>query len=132
MTRIPMIMTYDTALANFRNTVNEKYINNQTPHRTRRNIQEIAQRGRGCDCRQGGRFGGRRGGGRRGRGRGGRNNNTTSGLKRIQTDSTFITLTDGTVIEFHPSFKFADNIFRKFKTEDCQALINARAAYREF
>ena len=58
MTRIPMIMTYDMALANFRNTVNEKYINNQSPHRTQRNIQEITQRGCGSDGRHRCRFGG--------------------------------------------------------------------------
>ena len=41
-----------------------------------------------------------------------------------------ITLTDGMVIEYHPSFKFADDQFRKFKLEDKQKLFDDRAQYK--
>ena len=98
MSRTPMTMTYEMALANFRNHVNSKFSTTPTPHMTRRQIQETRHSGRGRGTR-----GGR--GGRSSRGRGGGRGN----LVRKRQDSTMITLTDGTVIEYHPSFKFADD-----------------------
>ena len=118
MTRTPMNMTYEIALANFRNAVNSKLANNPaTPHQTRRGINQVrgSFRGRGGRSGRGARgYGGRSPGGRSGRGRG----NNHSGITRKCDDSTLITLTDGTIIEYHPSFKFADDVFYKFKPED--------------
>ena len=64
-----------------------------------------------------------------GRGRGGRHY-PASGITRKRQDSSFTTLTDGTVIEYHPSFKFADDVFAKFKPSDKQNLFDARSAYK--
>jgi len=44
--------------------------------------------------------------------------------------SALITLTDGTVIKYHPLFKFADDQFHKFKPEDKQNLFEDRAKYK--
>ena len=89
------------------------------PHRIRRKIQETQGYGRGKGTRGG------RGGKstcRCGRGRG--------NLVRKLQDSVLITLTDGTVIEYHPSFKLADYQFRKFKAENKQRLFDDRAQYK--
>ena len=61
MTRIPMTMTYDIALSNYRNAVNRKFPDGERK-KTRRNIRKT-NTGRGRD---GGR--GQGGGGGRGRG----------------------------------------------------------------
>ena len=121
-----MTMTYNIALINSRNTVNIEFPNGATPHRTRRNIQQMGSRGRGR-----GRVGGRPGRGRipGGRGRSGRHN-PTAGITLKRQDSSFITLTDGNVIEYHPSFKFADDFFSKFQPSDKQNLFDASAVYK--
>ena len=119
MTRIPMTMTYEIALANFRNSVNSKFsVAGNTPHKTRRAIQQV--RGRGRPVR------GKRYEQRAPRGRGA----NRGAFTQKRTDKSFITLTDGTVIEYHPSFKFADDVFKKFKPEDKQKLYDDRAQYK--
>ena len=119
MTRIPMTMTYEIALANFRNLVNSKFsVAGNTPHRTKRAIQQVRGRGRAV-----------RGKGYKQRAPRGRGANRGA-FTRKRTDKSFITLTDGTVIEYHPSFKFADDVFKKFKPEDKQKLYDDRAQYK--
>ena len=123
MTNTPMTMTYERALANFRNEVNNKFPSDGATGRTRRireaNTSNRSGRGRG---RSG------RGNGRGGRGRGRGNNGDNKAQKRKQTIK--ITLTDGTEIDYHPSFKFDDDVFRKFKQEDKQRLFDDRARYK--
>ena len=48
-------------------------------------------------------------------------------IKHKRNNSSFITLTDGSVIKYHPSFRFLDHIFQKFNPEDRQALLDSRA-----
>ena len=101
LTRPVVTMTYKQALQVFRNEVNVKFpMDLDGKNRSRRNINETNQRG------------GRRGrGGRGGRGRGrGRGH-----PKRTRDDSTFITLTDGRRVEYHPSFNFSSDIYSKMK-----------------
>ena len=94
LTKQPMTMTDEIALAAFRNEVNRQHPPQMSQNtRVRGNVREM---------NQGGRFGGRGRGPGRGR-RGGRSNR---GAKRTRRDSTFITLTDGTRVEYHPSFNF--------------------------
>ena len=135
MTKIPMIMTYDQALANFRNQVNNKFTPELSSNKVRRNINQTQSSGRGGFGRGG--FGrGGRGFGGRGQGRGGRGNsnpgrgNNSAGMRRQRQDSTFLTLTDGSVIEYYPSFKFPPHIFEKMKERDKQMLYEQRANYR--
>ena len=45
-------------------------------------------------------------------------------------DSTLVTLTDGKVIEYHPSFKFPDQIFAEFEQSDKKKLFDERLAYK--
>jgi hypothetical protein len=82
----PMNVTYNQALALFRNMVNQKHPPQMdaVQNRSRRHVNEVstAARGRGrgdCGC-----------GGRGGRGRGGRGNSSLT-----RSDSKMITLTDG-------------------------------------
>jgi hypothetical protein len=81
-----MNVTYNQALALFRNMVNQKHPPQMdaVQNRSRRHVNEVstAARGRGrgdCGC-----------GGRGGRGRGGRGNSSLT-----RSDSKMITLTDG-------------------------------------
>ena len=122
LSRTPMSVTYDQALALFRNMVNQKHPPqmNATHNRTRRNINEVTS-GRGRSGRGGYGRGGR--GGRHG-GRGGRGTKT-------RTDSRMITLTDGSQIEYHASFNFPRHVYLKMKQEDRDTLKRERAAYNE-
>ena len=119
MTCTLMIIIYDMALANFCNHVNSKFSAIPTPHRTHRKMQETRGFGKGRETR-----GGRGGRSPRGRGRGRVN------LVRKRQYMSLITLTNGTVIEYHPSFKFVDVQFRKFKAEDKQRLFGDRDQYK--
>ena len=130
MTKTPMTMTYDQALANFRNQVNNKFSPELSSNKVRRNINQAQSSGRGDFGRGGRGFGGR------GQGRGGRGNpnsgrgNNLAGMRRQRQDSTFLTLTDGSVVEYHPSFKFPPYIFGKMKESDKQMLYEQRANYK--
>jgi hypothetical protein len=123
LTEIPMTMTYERALASFRNQVNLKFPPQMgtAGTRTRRHINEVAGRGGG----------GRGGRGGTGRGRGGRGRGGRGDPQRTRTDSDIITLTDGQRIEYHPSFKFPPHIFAKFKDQDVQRLKRERKEYKE-
>ena len=119
LTKQPMTMTYKIALAAFQNEVNRQHPPQMSQNtRVRRSVREI---------NQGGRFGGRG----RGRGRGGRGGRSGRGTKQTRTDSSFITLTDGTRIEYHPSFNFPPHIYKKMKQEDIDRLRAQRAKYNK-
>ena len=133
MTRTPVTLTYEQALSSFRNEVNRKFPPEMSNNKTRRQINQVNGggrdngRGRGRFNGRGGRGGGggRYSGGRdQGRGRG------PGGTKRARTDSSFITLTDGNVIEAHPSFNFTPDQWGKMKTEDRDQLIRQRDEYK--
>jgi len=127
MTMNPVTLTYERALASFRNAVNSKFPPNLGGRSSRRVAETDIHGGRG----RGRGFGGRgrhHGRGRstgRGRGRGHHNG------KRQRQDSSFITLTDGRSIEYHPSFKFPDDIFSLFHQSDRDRLKQERLAYKQ-
>lgn len=128
LNRIPMMLTYDEAISSFRSEVNRKFPPQVgTNTRSRRSVQaaqatmQSAGRGRG---RNNGRGSGRGRGGR-GQGRGGRGN-----VRMTRNDSTIITLNDGQQIEYHPSFNFPPNIYRKMRQQDVERLKKERAEYR--
>ena len=114
LTRIPMTMSYERALAAFRNEVNRKnppQMSIASTTRDRRILREInadhsGGRGRG-----------------RGRGRG-------NWVHKTRSDSSIITLTDGQKVEYHPSFNFPPHVFQKMKRADKDRLIRERAEYR--
>lgn len=65
-------------------------------------------------------------------GRGGRNYTGHSGHgppRKTRTDSRFITLTDGTQIEYHASFNFPRHVFAKMRPEDKETLRCKRQTY---
>ena len=132
LSRTPMTMTYEQALTLFRNMVNQKHPPQMgaAQHRVRRNVNEVSTgAGRGGRGQTGSVIHGGHGRGGRGgrRGRGGRGQN----LRQSRTDSRMITLTDGSQIEYHPSFSFPRHVFLKMKQEDKDTLRRERAAYNE-
>ena len=124
LSRTPMTITYDQALALFRNMVNQKHPPQMgvAQNRTRRHVNEVATTGRG---RGRGGFGRGGRGGRQG-GRGGRGTH-----HQTRTDSRMITLTDGSQIEYHASFNFPRHTYLKMKQEDRETLKRERAAYNQ-
>ena len=121
LTEIPMTMTYERALAAFRNQVNLKFPPQMgQPTHVRRQINEVSGRGRNFA----------RGNGRGGRGRGGRGSSQRSAPPRTRADSEIITLTDGSRIEYHPSFKFPPHVFSKFTQSQIDRLKRERAEYK--
>jgi hypothetical protein len=128
LSRTPMTVTYDQALSLFRYMVNQKHPPQMgaAQNRTRRNVNEVvtAGRGGGRNTSRGGH--GRGGRGARGFGRGGR-----GGVRRSRTDSRIITLTDGTQIEYHPSFNFPRHVFMKMRQEDRDTLRRERQTYND-
>jgi ribosomal protein L15 len=68
--------------------------------------------------------GGRGHGGHGGHGGRGRNNGPKS-----RPDSTFIKLTDGQEIEYHPSFHFPPHVFNKMRDEDRDQMQKERKEY---
>ncbi|KAI2498347.1 hypothetical protein MHU86_16158 [Fragilaria crotonensis] len=114
LSRTPMTMTYEQAIALFRNMVNQKHPPQMgaAQNRVRRSINEAS-------ANRGGRGQGRGGYGRGGRGgrtsgRGGRGGQP----RQSRTDSRIITLTDGSQIEYHASFTFPRHVYMEFKPED--------------
>ena len=94
--------------------------------RTRRNVNEIGRAhnynpGRGRGFNHGGKGRGGSGRGRRGYGH----------PRKTRSDSTFITLTDGQRIEYHPSFKFPAHIFNKMKQIDIDTMKHQRFEYKQ-
>ena len=122
LTKIPMSMTYEQALATFRNEVNRKNpprMAQTSTSRERRSIRETNSydsRGRGR-----GRGGGR---GHPGRGRG-------NWVHKTRSDSSIITLVDGQKIEYHPSFSFSSHVFHKMKQADKDRLKRERSEYKK-
>ena len=101
LAKIPMTMTYEIAIATFRNTVNNQFPPEMTANqRVRRNINEVNQRGG------------------RGRGRWNSRGPGRGRTKKNQNDSTWITLLNGQRIEYHPSFKFPNNIYQQKTRSD--------------
>jgi hypothetical protein len=131
LTRQPITLTYEQALATFRNKVNRKFPPQMSSTtRTRRSINEMGQgRGRGRG-RGGARFGrGRQHGGRGRGGHGGRGGRGRNNGPKSRPDSTFIKLTDGQEIEYHPSFHFPPHVFNKMKDEDRDQMQKERKEY---
>ena len=93
----PMQMTYESALSNYRNTVNQRNPTPTNPTRTRRRIQSTGRGGQGRGGRSQGR-GGRGGRNQPGRGRGPSNSR--------RDDEWQVTGLDGRQIKVHPAYRF--------------------------
>ena len=129
LAKVPITMTYDIALASYRNTVNRKHPPNKEVKKTRR-INETTstsssrgnQRGRG---RGRGRGHGRGIGRGRHQGRGG-----NQGNKRQRNDAWFIQDINGNRMEVHPAYKFNDDEWHKIPQTVQQQLIHMRQEYK--
>jgi hypothetical protein len=117
LARIPVTMTYTTALTSYRNAVQRKFPSDSSaPIRKTRRIQ-ATQQARGSR--------GQNRGGRGGRGRGrGRGNNT-----RKRNDAWFIQGNDGNRMEVHPSYQFSDDQWQKIPQPVRDQLTQMRREY---
>ena len=103
-------MTYNQALANFRNEVNRKFPPNMAQaNRNTRRVSEINGRGRGRGRGRGNGRGRTQG---RGKGRGGGG--------RGHPEARWVTCTDGKSYEVHPSYKFNDNVWQALPYNEIQ------------
>jgi hypothetical protein len=116
LTRQPITLTYEQALAAFRNEVNHKPPPHKCPapprpDETSTKLVKKQAKGKGddSDAAEGTHN-------MVAEGRGGRGNHPRQ--SKIRTDSTFITLSDGQYTEYHASFHFPPVIFNKMKQED--------------
>ena len=128
MTRLPMTMTYEIALANYRNAVNRKFPGDGETRRSARRINQVgSQRGRGRG--RGGRHFNRDG---RGRGRGFDHSGRGRGdfNKRGRSDAWFVTCNDGTRLEVHPAYSFSDAVWNKIPQETRSRLMDQRREYK--
>ena len=101
LSKFPLTLTYEVAVASFRNAVNQTHPPEMKPAggRPRRNIRQTTT-GRGNE------------------------------VNITWTDSSTITLTNGQKIKYHPSFRFPTNVYSKFKPTDQERLRRERAEYR--
>lgn len=113
LSKIPMTMTYEVALASFRNTVNREFPPQMgETGRSRRSIRQTDRRSKRSKFDRPPKGGNR-------------------DPKKTRDDSDIITLKNGKRIEYHPSFYFDDDTLRLFKPADQMRLKNERRAYNE-
>ena len=132
LARVPLTLTYENALATFRNAVNQKHppTVGTTNNRTRR-VNEVGGRfnngrgGRGRGQYRGGYRGGRGRGRGNGRGRGGRHNGT-----RTRPDSWWAVSSSGQSIECHPKISYPNHIWRDIPEDDKRRIQQLRESAR--
>lgn len=124
MVEVPMTMTYEQAIKMYRNKTAQVYP--KGPQRTNINRRGIAQVTTGGGRGRGGR-GGR---GYGGRGRGQREDDRQQRRERNRADQEPITLRNGEVIQYHPSYHFSQHEMRQMTEAQRTRLRNERAAYR--
>ena len=120
LSKYPMVYTYSQALALIRTEVNERHPAGSRSDNNRRALSE-AGRGRG----RGGRG---RGGGR---GRATKQYDSSEYVQKTRDDSTIITLTNGKKIEYHPAFRFDQEIFELFTQDQYDKLRSQRKEYAQ-
>lgn len=117
LSKTPMDLKYEDALASFRNAVNLVHPPEIKPiqrNRVRRNVREVGFRSttkKGRDNI--------------------RNVDRNDFIKRKRTDSRIITLKDGKKIEYHASFNFPNKIYQQMKDIDKERLKQERKTYKE-
>ena len=130
LSKTPMTFTYKEALSSFRNTMNQlrpPELNSHSRHR--RHINEQIQ-GRGHGRGHGRGQGRGRGRNRPGRYSGGQGRYLQDNWARSRADSTWITLTNGQRIEYHPSYTYDRNTLLLFSNADRETLRRQREEYR--
>lgn len=130
LAQVPMRLTFIQTLAALRasvQAVHPEAFSNEAHTRTvtRRQINAVTRapgRGRG--------FGGRGRGGR-GRGRGGGRGYHNHDPKRTRSDSEIVTLNNGKRIEYHPSFRFPNDVISQFPAGLYDRMKSERQAYKK-
>ena len=136
LARVPMTLTYDAALASFRNQVNLKFppemsaANNR--NRTRR-IQQTSIRGEGRSSSRGGgrngRNGGRSSGRFQGRGRS-THRHVNQSRRRNRSDARMVRCLNGSNMEIHPAYKFSDDEWNLLPESERNRIIEERQSYK--
>ena len=140
LARVPVTMTYEKALAAFRDQVNQKFPPEMSSAKRTRRINETVTRGGGKQGRGGrgyrggrgdrGRFGGRGQGRGYGRGYGRGNGRGRGNYRRSRPDARMVRCSDGTQIEVHAAYDFTnDEWFRLPETERIR-IADERARYK--
>ena len=148
LSRIPMTLTYEDALATFRNAVNQKYPPNvgSANQRVRRINEVVGQYGRGGGRNsgsgrgRGGRAqyknyysGGRgnpRGRGARFNGRGGRGRGHFTDGRKTKTDSWWTVCDNGRVVECHPRISYPNIVWFEIPQSDRKKITEMREKNR--
>lgn len=124
LAKIPLTMTYETALRAFRNEVNRKFPPEMTSKsNTKRRLQELTGRGTGRGVGRGGRSGR---GGRKG-GRGGKFND--GGSRSSHPEERYVTGKDGKTIPVHASYAFNRDTWFNLPENERKRISNERQAY---
>ena len=125
--KVPMTMTFDTAMTIYRNAVESKYPAQRTGNNNsnRRTVAESNRGGNGGGRGNGGRHGGR--------GRGGRGNDRrrNQDRERNHPDQETIILRNGTHIRYHASYNFTPDEMRQMTDGQRTRLFREREEYRE-
>ena len=122
LSKVPITLTYEEALATFRNQVNQKYPTGVTTQSGRRRaVNQV-------NTRNGGRGNGRNGRNNGGRGRGG--GRGQHGQKRSHPDARMVRCNDGTQVEVHASYKLKNDVWNNLPQAERDRLIRERASYR--
>ena len=110
MNKVPMTITYELALANYRNAVNKKFPPHESQTRKARRIQQTNRNKTKNGSKN----------------PGGNKNN-----KRKRSDAWEITCDDGTRLEVHPSYSFSSDVWHKIPRDVKDRLMSQRQEYKK-
>ena len=128
MNIIPMTMTFASAMANYRNTVNQRHPDNaNTSNRRNRRIQNANRYTGGRGSRGGS---GGRGGRGQGRGNGGKGGKGGNNNKRARNDEWEVTGLDGQRVKVHPSYRLSEEVWFNLPEGTRNQLVQMRQEYR--
>ena len=109
-TKVPMTITYELAIASYRNAVDTKFPPHESQTRKVRRIQQANRYKNKKGIKQGG-------------------NKFTE--KRKRSDAWEVTCDDGSRIEVHPSYSFSSDVWHKIPRDVKDRLISLRQEYKK-
>ena len=119
LTKEPVVLTFDQALANFRNAVNRKFPPETSATKKTRRIHQVKNKNKNKKgLKQGNQSGTHE------------KEMSDQGNKRKRNDSWEVIGTDGSKIEVHPSYSFATEIWNKIPFPVRTQLMDMRKQYK--
>ena len=119
LTKEPVTLTFDQALANFRNAVNRKFPPEMSATKKTRRINQLKNKNNNKNNKNSGRQGNQ--------GTEERNRGNT----RKRNDAWEVIGTDGSKIEVHPSYNFSGDVWKKIPFSVRAHLMDMRKAYKK-